>query len=543
MLKKWLKKRRSGSSKHVDGGFEASVSTNTNASSPPRKQRSASRLLGTGKSKSGKTKSPSRKSNYKNIEKQESRLSYSHPIITPIVGQRSAKQNSKSSVMSKTELIISPPSSSDSNPKARIAEVTVTTSDNKIENDEIKGTQGETQELPLIKIKPIRGPRDHPRTSVFKASSDEQKKEAPPPPAAEMLARDMSYLGVASFPSIDTALFAHKDGEEDEDPMATHYAEILAPDRDSPPSIIQAVLPAECEAEETKPVARDDVAKPLKDDDLLTGRPSQAGTGSKKLEAWLNEVNRSIEFTRRSQNAADFDRYHVANDETIVEEKSEKGVVLEIDHHEAEEVLLEIDHQEALMESQNKIEQSLRETIQKSMAQKSASPKGILKVKTVENGTVQDEGLTDISSGESSDPISEDSGVQRQRQRTMAIKPIKVFSKSRRQRLREGSFSTDDEATSSIASQSSSGSEIAYETLRQLHPSVSRDDTQKTQNSAQGLYSQICDIGSIMEDYENDLCHMDDAMSITDDTVTSRSTISKDSYAVHQGGWLCFSPY
>ena len=565
MLKKWLKKRRSSSSKHAaDGGFEASISSDINTT-PPRKQKSANRLLSSGKTKKGKgNKSLSRKSSYKNIEKEESRLSYSHPIITPVMRQ-SATSIRSSSTSSKKDVTTSL-RSSPTNSISRLLTATptpdngVTTADNtrskkngdkndpKISKMKIIAAidrHGEKKDRTQAKIKPIQGPRDHPRTSVFNASSTEQHKEAPPPPAAEMMARDMSLLGVASFPSIDTALFGHGDGDDNddnEDPVGVLYGEVLAPERerDIPPSIIQAILPAEIEVQEppgdATHVQKNVPPKPLKDEDFLSGTTAQSGTGSKRLQAWISEVQRSIEETRQ-QNDPNLDRYHVDGDETIVEEKSDKDVGLSE----------EVDHHEALLESQNKIEQSLRETIQKSKTQMTALPKGILKNKTFESGTVHDEGVTtgtDSSGESSSDPVSSEEETGIKFKRTMAVRPIKVFSKSRRQRLRERSFSTEDEATASIASQSSSGSDIAYETLRQIHPSVSRDDTQKTKESVQvSLFHQICDIGDIMEDYEADLCQMDDAMSITDDTIGSRSTISKDSFAAHTNGWLCFSPY
>ena len=570
MLKKWLKKRRSSTSKNAaEGGFEASISSDINTTTSRKK--SANRLLkqGSGKSKKAKgnkCKSASRKSSYKNIEKEESRLSFSRPIITPIMG-RSATSTRSSSTNSKKDVTSAPPSSS-STSIARLPTATptpengATTVDNtrcnksgdsnsiKISKMKIIAAidrHGEKKERTHAKIKPIQGPRDHPRTSVFNASSAEQHKEAPPPPAAEMMARDRSLLGVASFPSIDTALFGHGDGDGDddndndnEDPVGVLYGEMLASERerDVPPSIIQAILPAKVEVQEppgdVTRVQEMVPPKPLRDEAFLSGAPSQSGTGSKKLQAWINEVKRSIEDTRYQEDP-NIDRYHMDGDETIVEEKSDKDVALSE----------KMNHHEALLESQNKIEQSLRETIQKSIAQKSASPKGILKNKTFESGTIQDEEVTSASSEESSsDPVSSEGDTGIKLKRTMAVRPIKVFSKSRRQRLRERSFSTEDEATASIASQSSSGSDIAYETLRQIHPSVSRDDTQKTKESIRAsLFHQICDIGDIMEDYEADLCQMDDAMSITDDTIGSRSTISKDSFAAHTGGWLCFSPY
>lgn len=502
------------------------------------------------KSRSNNSRSPNRKSSYSTIEKEERRLSkFSPPTITPLMGKPLIEPDLHTSKAFLKKEQIPLPVSSASN-----FNISVHSSNTSV-------PKGDKKDLPFIKIKPIKGPRDVLHTSVFRASSTEQGKEAPPPSDAEKLVRDPSLLANASFPSIDTGLFNDLKGTENEenDPIGIHIGDVVEPQHGVPPSMIQTIISHDQQG--SMPRAASDVPRALPDEAMLTGAPSRSGTGSKKLEMWLHEVNRSIAAANiPAFDHAAFDRYH---DETLHGDKP--FVCNTPDHVEEEQAKIpsyasgmkfntqkEAD-QDLLMENQRKIDQSLRETIQKSMARRSASPRGILKVKTVENGTIRDDTTESESTsdeGNTSDPVLlDDSRVQR----TMPeARPIKVFSKSRRQRLRDNSFSTEcteDEATTSIASQSTSGSEEdGHGSLRHLSRAASRDTlgSTRTQESSPGLFKAICDFSDIIEDYDKELCHggedMEDMdrMMNDDNSVDSRSAYSKDSYAPQRGGWLCF---
>ena len=511
MLKKWLKKRTKGGSKHGEEAAEttaASPSTTTSRKNSGKKQTKPKISL----SSKNKTKSPGRKSKYTNIEKEESRLSHSQPIVKSIVD----------------EVQPVPPSSPNNEPSKSTQQITLIPPPRIHTASE--GPKRNFKEVPLIRIRPIQGPPERPAT--VRPNSVEPEDESLPPdtdqqappftPPSERLIRELSSLDVASPPSIDTALFAYLENGKGEQLDAGRGS--IESDRGKPPTVIQAILPVNAGSESKGSVRSRSTSdlgtlRPYRDDEFFTATSSQSGTGTKRLQLWLEEVKLSIDAQRYPKEyPLNPDRYYVEG-ELLEEEKSNK----------------DIDHTEALKESQNIIEKSLRESIERSKSQTISVPKGILKIKTVESGTIKEEAeLTESSSG-GAEQVFEGSDIVIGTEKH----PIKVFSKSRRQRLQR--YDSADDETSAATSHSSSGSEIVYETLRQLNPTVSRDDTQKSQNSMHLFYNRICNIGDMIEGYEDDLCRMDD-ISITDDTVTSRSTISKDSYMAH-AGWMCFDSF
>ncbi|CAB9521779.1 expressed unknown protein [Seminavis robusta] len=615
MLKKWLKKRRKASgSRRGDSDTPQAPATRVDGAPSNSRAGKSRRSSKTGSSdrKKSKARSPARKPQYTNIETEQHTPPYPHEPSTD--GRRKSNKNHHAET------------SDTSNKRNRLL---VNPTHNSAVKKE-KKEQDVKKEVPLVRIRPIEGPRqrmagsnssntsntiatDVVETPLITSPSIVEEEEvietplkipvlpdeasekspsektpgisatssfvthnsasspAPPsssrketstfvsgstfsipasllPPAESLnlnLSRELSYLGVASPPSIDTALFAY---EEDErqikiDRHSSTEPTIAETGHASPPSLIETVMPlkkppppADVEESESEASVKSrselrrelSVDRPFRDDGFLTGARSQSGTGSKKLQMWLDEVKRSID-NQRNQALADFDRYHIG-EHKFTEEKSDKG------DSSALSSALSATTEEAILTSKL-INKALKETIEKSKADMTITPKGILKSKVIEKGTIKDYSFDhnddedeessevseeyETSSGEDG-PVSDESSYEDQI-------PVKVFV-SRRHRVDD----TEDENTSA-ASRSSSGSEIVYETLRQLKPALSRDDTLKSNSSSQFFYSKICD----MMGYEDELGNTDEN-SISEGTQESRSTVSKESFLVSRGGWLCF---
>lgn len=524
MLKKWLKKRRKGTSRHAEAGAMITTTEQQNASKSMAKSLTR---LSPGRGKKNKPKSPGRKSRYTSIEKDPSRHSHS---LSSIPTNNDDKPVLSIRGFSDRGLPINSPTKFSSA---------------KVE----KKLHGNKKELPLVRIRPIERPKQRSasvRSALLDQMADsrplrnsspsllpspasvppappaptsgqpfafspsdlpEQMERDPSPPPTDLtdqLARELSYLGVASPPSIDTALFAYEDPEKGD--AQTNSDETII---SSPPALIETIMrgekaPIDVESESEASVKRKfdilhemGTSRPFQDDQFFTATRAQSGTGSRKLKIWLDEVKQSID-AQNGHTMKGFDRYHVGG-EKAKEDLSEKDES-ETSHED-----------DTLIENKIMIDQVLKETIEKSKVTMTTSPRGILKRKTAEPESIKD------------------------------VMPIKVFSKSRRQKLLED---TEDETTTSDESQTSSSGDLAYETLRQLNPSVSRDETLDSTNSMGYIYNKICDVGNLIGIDEDLLCQVDDARSVSDDTFESMSTASRDgSLGGRRGRWMCFDAF
>jgi len=559
MLKKWLKKRLTGSRKK---GQKAADVDEALSPSPTRTPPQKRRYSGVGKNI--KSRSPGRSSKYTNIETEESRLSYTQPIARPIVDheahreiQRLPSKEEVSVSLSDVPLItrITPPSRTsktrNSNP------ITAKSADSKKNH----------KETPPVRIRPIQGPpadRQLTPTRLGKSEFQEEEETSLPPssnsflhafPKDDPLSRDWSALdNAAGPPSIDTALFVPQEDTEgggDGESLEVGTAEEKAAnsktmhkkrslDRDTPPNVIQAVLPTKHVMEDRESAADMGTLRPWRDDNFFTATKSQSGTGSKQLGLWMDEIHRSIKAQCERKRTPEKERQPAVDPAGVPPEAEEEGE--EGEEEELEQAIKEI---ESTIEEQIEKQKSVswdQASLEKSIDLTKA-PRGILKSKTVDPDTIRPDCEVEVADlTETSESSAEERHSASEEHPVAGTEdhPIKVFSKSRRQILQR--LDDDDETTSIATSLSSTGSsELAYETLRQIHSTLSQDASQKTTQSGVHLfYSKICEFGGLMDVCENqDVCLMDD-VSIADDTLGSvRSDNSNDSYRAH-GGWMCF---
>lgn len=537
MLKKWLKRRRKRPSKQA----EASTPPGTATAADEQKISTPKTPTRRGKQGAGSLrKLASRKivhnSKYTNIEKEGSNQSLSEPS-----GQ------SLGVVVTVQDLTVEP------------AEQTAITPD--LNSHEHK------REAPIVRITPIERPKPHtaPRESLalleqagnrapvttsalispqesaptptqtptlihpqaFSSSQGKKLSEhrLPSPPPTDHFTRELSYLGVASPPSIDTALFAHEQlGNSNRKDVPDPHEENSEDNTMGPPVLIEARL------RKSEILQEIGTSRPFQDGDFFTATRSHSGTGSKKLQSWLDEVLRSIEANKVSTVPV-YDRYHVSGDKST-EEKPETD--------QPETLIAE----ESLRESKILIDQALKATIEKSKASSlTETPKGILKSKaakqTKHHNFVEDESGSEVSVseddeegniGDAAGKLSDDSSVD--------FIAAKVVSSSKPQKDADDT----EEETTSVESRSSSSRENGYETLHQLHPTVSRDETVNSNNSRNFFHGKMCGVGNIMS-IEDELCPADD-ISLSEETFASRSTIAtKDSSANRGAGWMCFDAF
>lgn len=366
-------------------------------------------------------------------------------------------------------------------------------------------------DLPPVHIKPIKEPKPFPPR--MDAMAKTLQSQIDPHRGAEV-AKTPSYLDTSSLvgspPSIDTALFA----TETERGILYNSTNPVAVESQPPPIIETSKKKHRHSSENTTPEAHPGVHVPIYHSDMdvshdlyrnnlvtydyagankdfIISSISDSGTGSKKLEAWLNEVQRIIKAQRCNPETCEENHIVSKHDNKIKKAEAMKLIADQMDVHES-----------FVAPSKAAIEKSLAESAARIREKK------LLKYQSQKKETSHSANVFE---------------------RTRGMTHKKFFSKSQRQRHEHPNEDEEKDCETTTSCNSTTTSGMVHTTERSQ--ASSDDASQDSEGSFQGfIYNRIREFGDQLGYGEDDLCRMEDNASITDETATSRSTMSGNSF-------------